>query len=253
MRRPGRRRATPCRPHSPLHRTPLSFQSNPGRPATRATSAAHPKLLPQRGVRSPRTKSTQPPAPAPSQSCPYQRLLTQASSVRRTNVNDASRRYSAVARASSIGESDERCFPVTAPPIPAAIRAPTRSCSNETNRCAFAEHDPTATRASLTRPAASSCKTAATMEIEITRYRRAPSFRNADAAFSSLLGTHTAARISSVRRNVFRFPTTNSASGSRRLPAADASSTSASRASSGGTPSAAGEALHKFPATVPRF
>ena len=37
------------------------------------------------------------------------------------------------------------------------------------------------------------------------------------------------------------------------LYAAEANSTSASSASNGGTPSAAGDALHKFPATVPRF
>jgi len=37
----------------------------------------------------------------------------------------------------------------------------------------------------------------------------------------------------------------------RRVTAAETSSTSASRISSGGTPSAAGEALQRFPATVP--
>ena len=45
----------------------------------------------------------------------------------------------------------------------------------------------------------------------------------------------------------------NSASGKRRAPARDSSSTSASRVSSGGTPSAAGEALQRLPATVARF
>ena len=45
----------------------------------------------------------------------------------------------------------------------------------------------------------------------------------------------------------------NLASGKRRTPRLEASSTSASRASSGGTPSAAGEALQRLPAIVPRF
>ena len=38
-----------------------------------------------------------------------------------------------------------------------------------------------------------------------------------------------------------------------RTPSVEASSTSASRVSSGGTPSAAGEALQRLPATVPAF
>src|SRR5712671_1392388 len=54
-------------------------------------------------------------------------------------------------------------------------------------------------------------------------------------------------------RKVWRLPTIKSAKGIRRLPACETSSTSASSASNGGTLSAAGDALQRFPATVPRF
>jgi hypothetical protein len=52
---------------------------------------------------------------------------------------------------------------------------------------------------------------------------------------------------------VTRLPRRRLASGSRRVPEREASSTAASRTRSGGTPSAAGEALQRLPARVPRF
>jgi hypothetical protein len=57
---------------------------------------------------------------------------------------------------------------------------------------------------------------------------------------------------SSAARVVRRLPVTNRPIGTRREPFADASSTSASRASRFGSPSAAGEALHTLPTTVAR-
>lgn len=54
-------------------------------------------------------------------------------------------------------------------------------------------------------------------------------------------------------RWVRRGPRMKSSSGMLRSPAALASLTRAPRAISAGTPSAAGEALHRFPPTVPRF
>ena len=59
--------------------------------------------------------------------------------------------------------------------------------------------------------------------------------------------------ISSLRRSVCRTPVMKLPSGKTRFPACEMISTSASSARSGGTPSAAGEALQMFPATVPRF
>ena len=57
---------------------------------------------------------------------------------------------------------------------------------------------------------------------------------------------------SSGRRTVRRLPTTNSPTGRSRRPAADDSSTAASSAIRFGSPSAAGEALHRLPTIVPR-
>ena len=52
---------------------------------------------------------------------------------------------------------------------------------------------------------------------------------------------------------VSRLPRTKSASGIVSRRSNEASSTSASRLSSTGTPSAAGEALHRLPQSVPAF
>jgi len=177
----------------------------------------------------------------------------QISIARRTSVSEAPRRYSPVARISSIGDSGERCSGLMVSAISALALNPIKSLSNRIKRRAVAEQDPTETWASATQPLASFWRTAATIEIEITRYRRAPNFKNAEAALSTRRGTRMPVRISSATRNVFRFPVRNRPRGICLFPAVETNSTSASSANSGGTPSAAGDALHRFPATVPRF
>ena len=62
-----------------------------------------------------------------------------------------------------------------------------------------------------------------------------------------------AARISSGLSAVRRLPRVNSLKGKRLVACVEMSSTSASSASKGGTPSAAGEALHRLPPIVARF
>ena len=79
-------------------------------------------------------------------------------------------------------------------------------------------------------------------ELEEGRAPRQRVLRHADRASTSSPGA------SAVRR----LPRTKSSSGSAPPPA-ERSSTSASRSSSAGTPSAAGEALQRLPATVPAF
>ena len=75
---------------------------------------------------------------------------------------------------------DVRSSPLRRFPFPPAT--PPDAFSRSPSRCAFTEQEPTATRASATRPVSSARRTAATIEMEITRYFRAPSFRNAEAA-----------------------------------------------------------------------
>ena len=66
-------------------------------------------------------------------------------------------------------------------------------------------------------------------------------------------GTRIAVTISSDRSAVLRLPKMKSASGRCRAASAERNSTSASSIISGGTPSAAGEALQRLPAIVPTF
>ena len=69
----------------------------------------------------------------------------------------------------------------------------------------------------------------------------------------SVSGTRMAVTISSGAFVVSRLPVTNSSTGTRRMPRREASSISASSASRFGVPSAAGEALHRLPHSVPAF
>jgi hypothetical protein len=75
-------------------------------------------------------------------------------------------------------------------------------------RWATAEQQPTAMRASRTMPSTTS-SAAATMTIEITRYRRAPSLRNAERMVSAGAGITIAVTISSSASKVRRGPTMN--------------------------------------------
>ena len=108
-------------------------------------------------------------------------------------------------------------------------------------------------RATPTRPSPSRLSSAASIVIEMTRYRRAPSLRKTDGTSCRPSGTITLDKISSERRRVLRLPTMKSLSSRRRTPEQEVNSTSASRIRRGGTLSAAGEALQRFPAIVPRF
>ena len=66
-------------------------------------------------------------------------------------------------------------------------------------------------------------------------------------------GTWTATISSSPARAFFFTPVMNSATDIKRAPLVAATSTSAPTATSGGTPSPAGEAVPRFPPRVPRF
>ena len=102
-------------------------------------------------------------------------------------------------------------------------------------------------------PCASVAIRAAAMAMEITIYRRAPSFTKLEMPWLVDLGTRISVTISPGASAVFRLPRTNASTASCREPAWLVTTTFASSAISGGTPSAAGEALHRLPATVARF
>ena len=91
------------------------------------------------------------------------------------------------------------------------------------------------------------------MAIEITRYRRAPNFRNCDCPANPWAGSTRAVTISPDNSAVWRTPVIKSCSGIFRTPAVLAISTSASKAIRHGTPSAAGDALQILPTTVAAF
>lgn len=130
---------------------------------------------------------------------------------------------------------------------------PINLASSSGNRRATGEHAPTQIAALAIAPTASVSIHAATITMEISKYLRAPNFKNVDRAFSLRLGTMIAVTNSFGYRNVFRLPRMNSARGTCRVHCAERSSTFASSAISAGTPSAAGEALQIFPAMVPAF
>ncbi len=79
----------------------------------------------------------------------------------------------------------------------------------------------------------------------------APAFRNPPCPATS--GTRTADSNSPALKSVCRTPVRNRSNGSTRTPFRETNSTDASSVNSGGTPSAAGEALQRFPAIVPAF
>ena len=85
----------------------------------------------------------------------------------------------------------------------------------------------------------------------ITIALRVPTFEN---VCGPVAGSMRKAATSSSFRAALRFgPVKNSRTGTRRVPDAEASSTSASDASRGGCASPAGEAVPRLPPTVPRL
>ena len=93
--------------------------------------------------------------------------------------------------------------------------------------------------------------TTASEQTAITIAFRGPTFMNVCGAPD---GSTRTAVISSSGSAAFRFgPTRNSRSGSVRTPRTEASSTDASSTSSGGSASPAGEAVPRFPPSVPRL
>jgi hypothetical protein len=86
----------------------------------------------------------------------------------------------------------------------------------------------------------------------ITIALRVPIFANCCGPSA---GAISKATMSSSSSSALRFgPVTNSATGTRRAPrSADATSTTASEANSGGSPSPAGDAVPRLPPTVPRL
>ena len=170
------------------------------------------------------------------------------------NSAAAARRYSALPRISSIGARSERSSVEIGTPLQtSSARIPTSLASMFFKRMATGEQAPTAIRIPSIIPRSSVHATTAIITIEITRYLRLPSLRNELAECSGADGIRTATTSSPDFRSTFRIPRTKFANGTRRNPAGDAISTSASSARNGGTPSAAGEALHRLPATVPAF
>ena len=93
----------------------------------------------------------------------------------------------------------------------------------------------------------------AIIAIEITKYLRAPNFKKEEFPNSASLGISIADNISSFCNSVFLDPFIKSSNFKTRLPLTDNNSIDASRDNRQGTPSAAGEALHKFPPIVPKF
>ena len=91
------------------------------------------------------------------------------------------------------------------------------------------------------------------MDMEITRYFRDPNLKKAEYPFVASPGTKIRVTSSSFFSAIFRLSNINSASGTRRVPVADNASTEPFSTKSGGTPSAAGEALQILPAIVARF
>src|SRR5258708_6989612 len=118
-------------------------------------------------------------------------FCAQASRARPTRVRAASRRYSAVARTSSMGESRARCSAFTICRRPGRADCPTRARSSSASRSAAAEQEPTQTSASRILPEESTTRLAATITIEMTKYLRPPSFRNVENAYEYRRGTRT--------------------------------------------------------------
>ena len=124
--------------------------------------------------------------------------------------------------------------------------------SRAVNRRVTGDAAPIAIAMSDNFPSSTVARTA-TMQIEMTRYLRVPSLRKLPQLFGEHAGICIAVTNSSSARSVLRTPSKKSPRGSRRVIRAVASSTSAPRDSNGGTPSAAGDALHRLPAIVPTF
>ena len=155
---------------------------------------------------------------------------------------------------SEIGESVSRWAGQIAASTCAAVH-PRSAASSIGTLWATAEHAPTATRASVILPSATATK-AATIVIEITRYLRAPILIKQPTPSPNCVGkagTVIAVTIPPGCNAVWRTPSTKLVRGTDRTPDSDAISTAASSVSKGGTPSAAGEALHRLPANVATF
>ena len=91
----------------------------------------------------------------------------------------------------------------------------------------------------------------ASEQTAITIALRVPIFANCCGPSAGAM--RKAAMSSSGRRQLRLGPVTNSCTGMRRLPPMEATSTSASPANSGGSPSPAGDDVPRLPPTVPRL
>ncbi len=97
----------------------------------------------------------------------------------------------------------------------------------------------------------SGCRARANADTAMTMALRVPTLQNCWGPAAD--GTRTAAMSSSGSRALRLTPVKNSATGTRRVPrAAEATSTTAPAASSGGCASPAGDADPRLPPTVPR-